>query len=108
MKRLVLRFRAVDKDNFEEIRSGVKSIETRAATDKYRKIVKGDTLLIVCGKEKLEKKVKKVKIFKSLKALPRKKIMPWTKSFAEMQTAYYSYPGYKDKIKKHGVIAFYL
>lgn len=107
MKR-ILRFRSADRDNFETIRSGEKKVETRAATERYRKIKKGDTLVIVCGKERLEKKVKRIKIFKSLKALPRRQIMPWTKSFSEMEKAYYSYPGYKEKIKKHGIIAFYI
>lgn len=108
MKSWTLRFRAVNRDNFETIRTGEKKIETRAATPKFRKIEKGDTLVITCGKERLTKKVKRVKIFKSLKSLPRKQIMPWTKSFAEMEKAYYSYPNYKEKIKKHGIIAFYL
>jgi ASC-1-like (ASCH) protein len=107
-KSWVLRFRKIDRSNFLALKDGSKPIETRAATDKYRRIVKGDTLIIVCGKERVEKKVRRVKIFSSLKSLPRKQIMPWTKNYAEMERAYYSYPGYKEKIKKHGIIAFWL
>jgi ASC-1-like (ASCH) protein len=98
----------VDRSNFDTIKTGEKKIETRAASGRFGKIEKGDTLVIVCGKERLERKVKKVRIFKSLSALPRKQIMPWTKNFAEMEKAYYSYPGYKYKIKKYGIIAFYI
>lgn len=38
MKNWTLRFRAVDKDNFDEVKIGIKSIETRAGTVKYQHI----------------------------------------------------------------------
>ncbi|MFZ4500561.1 MAG: hypothetical protein ACOYMZ_03695 [Minisyncoccia bacterium] len=53
MKTWTLRFRAVDKKNFDEVKNGSKPIETRAATVKYQPIEVGDTLLFVCGKERL-------------------------------------------------------
>ncbi len=46
-KEWVLRFRVVDKDNFLEIENGLKVVETRAATPKYREVKTGDTLVIV-------------------------------------------------------------
>jgi ASC-1-like (ASCH) protein len=74
--------------------------------------VKGDTLVFVCGKARLEKKIKKVALFPTigavLKAVPRKKLMPSKASDAEVRKAYYSYPGYREKIAKHGIIAFYI
>lgn len=36
MKTWTLRFRAVDKKNFDEVKNGSKPIETRAATIKYQ------------------------------------------------------------------------
>jgi len=112
MKTWTLRFRAVDKNNFIEIKNGLKSVETRAATPKYRAIQKGDVLLIVCGEARTRKRVRRVRVFRSIgamtKAIPYKKIMPSVGSMAEMRKVYYGYPGYKEKLKKHGVIAFEL
>lgn len=107
-----LRFRAVNKDIFLDIKSGKKTVETRATTERYRHIMARDMVILVCGKERFEKKVKKTKIFKSIKSLikiyPIKKIMPNISSEKELQTAYYSYLNYKEKIKKFGLIALEL
>ncbi|HUZ92459.1 MAG TPA: ASCH domain-containing protein [Candidatus Paceibacterota bacterium] len=104
-----LRFRASDRNDFDNIKNGIKSVETRAATERYRAIKKGDLLRIVCGNARIEKKVKRVRRFASieamLRAIPRITIMPETVSVAEMRKAYYGYPGYKEKIKKFGIIA---
>jgi ASC-1-like (ASCH) protein len=110
MRKFILRFRVTDKANFIEIKNGLKVIETRAATLKYREIKVGDMLVIVCGKQRLERKVKRVLTFTSIgsmvKRIPYKKIMPSVNSLAELRQIYYGYPGYKEKLKKHGVIAF--
>jgi len=112
MKNWTLRFRVVDKDNFEEIRSGKKSIETRAATVKYGPIKAGDTLTFVCGNKRCKKVIKKKHHFRSpiamIRKLPLKRIMPDVKNLGEMQARYASYPGYEEKIKKHGLFAFEL
>lgn len=93
----VLRFRAKDKRNFLELKAGLKSIETRAATERYRKIAKGDVLAIVCGKNRIEKKVKRVRIFASIdamfKKIPYRKIMPAVESKAAAKKVYAGYPG---------------
>ena len=36
------------------------------------------------------------------------KIMPLVTSIEEMKKRYYSYPGYEEKIKEHGILAFEL
>ncbi len=112
MKTYTLRFRATDKKDFDQLKRGLKSVETRAGTERYRKIQKGDMLVIVCGKARLEKKVKRMRHFKSIAALtrviPYKKIMPSTNSLAEVRKAYYGYSGYKEKIKKFGIVAMEL
>lgn len=112
MKTWTLRFRAVDKKNFDEVKNGSKPIETRAATVKYQPIEVGDILLFVCGKERLEKKIIKKRHFPSIdamiKKIPYKEIMPSVKSVEEMKKAYSSYSGYDEKIKEFGIFAFEL
>lgn len=112
MKKYTLRFRAVNQDIFLDIKSGKKTVETRAATEKYKDIKEGDLIVLVCGKDRFGKTVKKATIFKSIKPLvkayPIKKIMPHISTEKELQRAYYSYPNYKEKIKKFGLIALEL
>lgn len=112
MAKYTLRFRAINKDTFLNIKSGRKTIETRAASEKYRDIKAGDVLVLSCGKEKFEKTVKRSKIYKTIgslaKAHPLKKIMPEISSEKELRDAYYSYPNYKEKINKFGLIALEL
>ena len=59
MKTWTLRFRAIDKKNFEELRSGIKAVETRAASVKYQPIKKGDVLIFTCGKDRFSKTITK-------------------------------------------------
>jgi len=112
MNRHTIKFRAADKDIFEAIRTGKKKIETRAGTVKNAKIQKGDLLFFSCGKEKFERKVKGVESFASIDDLLQKykpkQINPKLKTVEETYTMYYSFPGYKDKIKEFGIIAFAL
>ena len=107
---LRLVFRATDRAIFDYAASGEKSVETRAATAKYRALKKGDICILVCGKNKVEKKIKNVRTFKSITALFKvysiKKVMPWVKTEKEAQQVYYSFPGYKEKIKNVGLVAF--
>lgn len=112
MRKRILRFKLRDRNNFEEVRSGLKSIETRAATPRHRDIKTGDVIVFVCGDKRFEKKVRKVKVFKNIRAMlmaiDYKKIMPSIESASEMQKIYYSYPNYKEKIKKFGIVALEL
>ena len=112
MKTWTLRFRQVDRKNFEELRSGEKAVETRAASVKYQNIAVGDILTFVCGKEKFSKVIKKKEHYQSidamLKKIPFKKINPDVKSVADLKKMYFSYPGYDEKIKEFGIFAFEL
>ncbi len=112
MKTWTLRFRVVDKKNFDELKSGIKAVETRAATIKYQPIEKGDTLTFVCGKDKFSKTIIKKTHFKSIDAMfrkiPFKKISPDLKTKEEAEKRYYSYPNYKEKIEEFGLLAFEL
>jgi len=110
MKKHILRIRKIDKIAFDSIKNKKKIIETRAATDKFRKIEKDDILVFVCEDKRLEKQIKQVKLFESidkmLEKIDFKKIMPFINSADEMKKVYYSFSGYKEKIDKFGLIAF--
>ena len=112
MRNITLRFRAVDKQGFDDIRSGKKEIETRAATTKYQNISTGDTLTFTCAGEKFTKTITKIHHWQSIDAMVDevsfKKIMPRIETIQEMRAAYASYPGYTDKIKEHGLVGFEL
>lgn len=112
MTKHILKIRQVDKVVFDAIKNGQKSIETRVATDKYRKIKTGDVLVFVCGDEKLEELVKGVSIYRSIDEMVRvinfKNIMPFVDSVDEMKRVYFSFPNYKEKIEKFGLVALKL
>lgn len=107
-----LKFREINRDIFEAIQSGVKKIETRAATKKYAKLQTGDQVELICGKDKLIKEVIQVKIFKDVQAILQvyrpQDINPATKTEAESEKMWYGFPGYKEKIAKYGLIALEL
>lgn len=111
-KKYILRFRTVNRDIFEAIKSGKKKIETRAGSPRYFNVKAGDRLVFVCGKDRFEKKIKKVRKFKNVKALHEiykpQDINPNTKTVEESEKMYYSFPSYREKIKKHGLIALKL
>lgn len=104
--------RKVDKYVFDAVKSGEKTVETRAATDSFRRIEVGDILVFSCDGEKFEKEIKNIKIFRSVDEMVGKidfkKVMPFISSVDEMKKVYDSFPGYRDKIKKLGLIAFEL
>ncbi len=112
MARYTLRFRAVNRDTFGFTRNGEKKVETRAATDRYKDIKKGDTIVFSCGSKKFSKQVTKVEKFSSIGAIFKKykphQISPEWKSQAEGRKAWASFPNYNEKIKKHGLIALTL
>lgn len=110
MKKHTLKFRASDKAEYQTIVDGRKSVETRAATPKYRKVEVGDTLVISCGGEQVEKEVRHVSIYNSIDSLLANEklayIMPLAKDEAEAHQAWHSYPGYDEKIAKYGLVAW--
>ncbi|MBU4082341.1 hypothetical protein KKB98_00070 [Patescibacteria group bacterium] len=112
MTKHILKIRQVDKVVFDTIKKGQKTIETRAATDKYRRIKAGDILVFVCGDEKLDKSVEKVDIYKGIdemiKVIDFKSVMSFVNSIDEMKKVYFSFPNYKEKIEKFGLVAFKL
>lgn len=95
---------------FDMIRTGKKRVETRAATEKYKNISIGDTIIFMCNAKKFTKTITKVSHFPSIRAMLRvykiQDIEPLLRgSERELRAMYYSYPNYKEKIRKFGLIA---
>ncbi len=109
---MVLKFRKENKDIFDAILNGVKKIETRAGTAKYEKVKVRESIVFSCGKERFKKKVLSVEKFKTIEALVKKykplTINPNCKTLKELTAMYMSFPNYKEKIKKYGLLAFEL
>jgi ASC-1-like (ASCH) protein len=112
MKNHSLDFREVNRDTFDLICSGGKSIETRAAVDKYADIAEGDTIIFSCGVDTCTKKVLTVEKFPSINAIFEKytpqEINPTWKSEQDGRDAWESFPNYTEKIEKFGLIALTL
>jgi ASC-1-like (ASCH) protein len=112
MKTWNLPFRAEDRDKFEALKSGHKSTETRAGGPKYRGMIEGDLAVITCGQEKLERRIVNLRHFETLEelfqAVPYAQIFPWATSLEEAKGFYDAYPGYTERIRDHGVVAFEL
>lgn len=112
MKNYRLVFRNVDYGKFSEIATGQKTVETRAATIKYRSVQAGDTLTFVCGKDTIIKQVTSVEHFNSLEEmfgkLPLASILPSVRDINEARKVYFGFPGYKEKIEVEGILAFSL
>lgn len=104
--------REVDRPIFEDIKSGVKNIETRAGGPKYKNIKAGDEAVFKCGSDKITKKIKEVSTFKSVKLLVKKygvkPIAPWLETEKDLEKLYYGFPGYRERIVKYGIIAMEL
>lgn len=108
----VLRFRVTNRDIWNTIKRGEKKVETRAATTRYRKIEVGDRVTLACGKGQFMRTVKKVVIFRTIRALTHaykpRAINPKCRTVRELEMMYFSFPGYREKLKKHGVVALEL
>ena len=111
-KTYVLTFSVKNTDIFEALKNGEKKVETRAATKRYSGVRAGDTLEFKCAGKVFTRKVLEVQIFKSMSALLKcyspETINPSVSSKEELRKMYYSFPGYREKIKKHGLVAFEL
>lgn len=110
--KVILRIRSKDKQIFDDIKKRIKTVETRAATKKFKNIQKGDKIIFICGKNKFQMTAKKVMYFKSvdsmIKSINFKKILPRVKNADELKKIYYSFSGYREKIKQSGIVAINL
>jgi ASC-1-like (ASCH) protein len=109
---MILKFREEDRNIFDAIRDGSKRVETRAATEKYKRVSVGDILHFSCGKDEFEKTTVRVEYFKSIDDLLKKyspnEINPNIKNENELRKMYAGFPNYSEKIEQFGLIAIEL
>jgi len=107
-----LRFRKTDRNIFEAIKKNRKKVETRAAFPRFINIKPGDDVRLVCGKDSFKRKVKNARVFKTISAVLKKykveEINPSARSKKELEDMYDSFPDYRAKIKKYGLIVLEL
>lgn len=108
----MIRFREVNRDIFQAIVDDRKKVETRAATPKYTHIKAGDSIMLICGKEKTVKHIKKATHFQTiediLKNYTPEEINPNVSTAEEIRSMWYSFPGYEQKINQYGLVAWEL
>jgi len=67
---------------------------------------------LICGRQRLRKKIYKIELFKSTTSILKKykpeSINPNIRTAQEARAMWDSFPGYKEKIKKCGLIAMTL
>ena len=72
---------------FTLIKNGVKTVEGRKNSEKYQKYKKGDTLIFVCGKEKIKTQITYIHRYKTvedyLKRETLKRALPCVKTIKE-------------------------
>ena len=109
MKRHTLRFRAVDRATFDDIRDGRKRVETRAATVKYKNIASGDIVVFVCEKDRFERIVATAGHFASVDDVLKKFSVADINARAAdrdgLLKMYHGFPGYEEKIRQFGIMA---
>ena len=109
---MIIRFRAIDKDIFHAIHNGEKTVETRAYTPKYQNLAPGQRVTFVCENESITKLVASVRIFKDAEDLAASirpgTIHPRAATADDLQKMYDSFPGYEDKIRDCGLVAWEL
>jgi ASC-1-like (ASCH) protein len=112
MKKYTLPIRQVDREVYNLIKSRKKKVETRAAGPKYEHIQEGDILVFRCGADTFERRINKRHTFTSVdEMLTRYKpsdINPGIETAEELKVKYRSFPGYDERLKKYGILAFEL
>ena len=91
---------------------GIKTVETRAATAKYRNLEAGDEVTAKCGSDRHTLKIAKATHFNTVEEMLDdynfKKILPNAKSERDVAQMYATFPRYKQKIARSGIMAFEL
>ncbi len=111
-KRRVFFIAKREKEIFDHIRSGKKSVETRAATPRALHAKAGDIAVFLCAGERIEKRIKAATHFKSVAAMLKKyeaaAINPSARSSRDLLRMYATFPGYAEKLQAFGIIAIEL
>ena len=112
MKIHTLKFEEMDRVRFQEIRDGLKKIETRAADERYSSIEEGDEIVFTCGADSFTKKVGKTYQWPTVEVMladvPLEHVMPGLRTVEEAKSRYAAYPGYLERIQQGGILGFEL
>lgn len=112
MKKWTLLIRKQDKNIFERIRSGEKTIDTRSSNPNSPKksIAVGDILLFKCDGKSVEKKVKEIRKYSEFEEYLEKEdlenILGKGTTKEDARKIHYSFPSYKERLEKYGIVAF--
>jgi len=108
-KKIILNIRQCDRAIFDAILDGSKKVETRAASTKFQNLKTGDIAVLKCGREKAERRIKTVRYVAGIDELLKYYIVsdinPSIKEREELEKMYYSWPNYREKIEKFGLVA---
>lgn len=108
MKTWVLRIRKEDKNIFEQIRLGEKSVETRAINPKKNFQAK-DKVIFICSGDKIEKTILSVRKYndfeKYLNSEDLEKVFGKGITKEKAKKIHLSFPGYKERLEKYGIVA---
>lgn len=115
---MILKFGSWKKENdiFEAVKNGIKTIETRPATEKYLGIGVGDRLTLVSleTSETCERKVSYVHKYKTVEEMGENeevsKIVPGVKTKEELVEVFEEFKKkwgkeYAEKLEKFGIVA---
>lgn len=109
MKKIILNFRACDKEIFDAVLDGSKKVEIRAASTKFQNLKAGDTAVLKCGNQKVQRKIKVVKYVSGIDELLNtyqvSDINPFMNDKESLEKMYYGFPDYREKIEKYGLAA---
>lgn len=106
---IILNFRQCDKKIFDAVLDGRKKVETRTASAKFQDLKTNNTVVLKCGQEKVAKKIKTIKYVSGIDELLEHykvaDINPFIKNKKELEEMYFSFPNYREKIEKYGLVA---
>lgn len=106
---MFLIFKEENKDIFEAILDGRKTIETRAMDPRYEGIAQCARVTFSCAGVSFERSVKSVTFFTSIEALLEvykpEDINPKLHTGEEVRQMYMSFPGYEQRISENGLFA---
>jgi ASC-1-like (ASCH) protein len=100
------------REIFDFLKSGEKSVETRAATPHNLRAQAGDIAVFLCKPDRLERLILRATHFKSiqdmLKVYRPEQIHPHITTQEALEQMYVSFPGYTEKLGSVGILALEL
>lgn len=100
----------IQQSYLDYIRSGRKSVEGRVSTPQLASLKVNDIIKLECGRDFVNVKVVEVMRFPSFRQMLDScgldKCLPGCPSVKAGVAIYHGFPGYEEKARRHGVVAF--